>query len=199
MQVDAYGDLQERKQEADVSVHVLLTWPMRKGAMRAGASDAEEEYGREMPQLSPTAPRTIQPPPAQPSTGDICRHSMTVMVQNHSPLLALPHELLLDILSRLDPRDVSALGRTCSHLNHLIETSSGLWRILYLARWDLPHEIGPLSVASSSKGKEVQEAALPSMQELVKQRRKARGDLRRGTTSLHRMVSGKSAIDRLVL
>lgn len=125
---------------------------------------------------------------------------MTVIAQSAasyspSPLLALPHELLLDILSRLDPRDVSAFGRTCSHLNHLIETSPGLWRILYLSRWDLPHTVDPLSAASSSKSKERQGAAPLSMQELVKQRRKARSDLRRGTTSLHSMVSGQSAIN----
>lgn len=60
-------------------------------------------------------------------------------------ILALPHELLLDILALVSPQDVSSFSQTCRDANSLINgegsAPSHLWRRLFLEGWDaLPDE-----------------------------------------------------------
>jgi hypothetical protein len=53
-------------------------------------------------------------------------------------LIRLPAELLHHIFTLLTPSDLSTLCQTCRALNDHIDTSSHLWKQIYLQQWDPP-------------------------------------------------------------
>lgn len=130
-----------------------------------------------------------------------------------TPIFSLPQEILLDVLLLVQPHDLSAFSQTCSKASHLVTDSSYLWRGMYLKAWDptissvnalpvlsadQPRPIrNPYSHKGKGKAKEHQDpppatttSITPSLQTLVKQRTKARLNLRRGSYDPHYLVGG---------
>lgn len=130
------------------------------------------------------------------STAMASRSDASARSNGAPPILGLPSELLIDILSSLRPTDVSAFAQTCRLASSLVDTSPHLWLTLYNRAWDPPGTSAPplpimaekSGVKADLKGKgkatEVSPEAPPhhaqSMQDRLKRRTRARLNLRRG-------------------